>query len=128
MPEKRTERFESIKQLNLRTSRAWAIEETLRHLWEYTWPGAARRFFEWWFGWARRSRLAPIRKLATPIKQDLDGILTYCRHGVTHGVREGINSTIITIKRLAGGFRTPTTSRPPSTSTAAGSIYTHDNS
>jgi len=107
VPDKRAERFESIKQLNLKTSRAWAIKETLRDLWDYTYPGAARRFFDWWFGWARRSKLAPIKKLATTIKQHLDGILTYCKHGVTNGVTEGINSTIMTIKRLAGGFRNP---------------------
>jgi transposase len=107
VPAKRAERFESIKQLNLKTSRAWAIKETLRDLWAYTYRGAARNFFEWWFGWARRSKLAPIKKLATTLKQHLDGILTYCKHGVTNGVTEGINSTIMTIKRLAGGFRNP---------------------
>lgn len=107
VPEKRADQFEPLKELNLKTSRAWAIKETLRDLWEYTYPGAAQRFFQQWFGWARRSKLEPIKKLAATLRDHLDGILTYCKHGITNGVTEGINSTIMTIKRLAGGFRNP---------------------
>ena len=107
VPAKRAEQFEPLKELNLKTSRAWAIKETLRDLWEYTDPGAARRFFDKWFGWARRSKLEPIKKLAATLRDHLDGVLTYCKHGITNGVTEGINSTIMTIKRLASGFRNP---------------------
>jgi hypothetical protein len=39
---KRVGRFEPPKQFNLKTSRAWAPKETLRDLWEYNYPGAAR--------------------------------------------------------------------------------------
>jgi transposase len=35
VPEHRTEQFEQLKSLNLKTGRAWAIKETLRDLWEY---------------------------------------------------------------------------------------------
>jgi len=48
-----------------------------------------------------------VMKLATTIKQHLNGILTCCKHGVTNGVSESINSTLMTIKRLVGGFRNP---------------------
>jgi hypothetical protein len=43
--------------------------------------------------------------LAVTLRDHLDGILAYCKHQVTNGVTEGINSTIMTIKRLAGGYR-----------------------
>jgi transposase len=105
MPEHRAEQFEQLKTLNLKTSRAWAIKETLRDLWEYVYRGPARKFFARWFGWARRSQLKPIRQLAATLRDHLDGILAYCKHRVTNGVTEGINSTIMTIKRLAGGYR-----------------------
>jgi len=105
VPDKRAEQFESLKTLNLKTSRAWAIKETLRDLWTYTYRGPARKFFTRWFGWARRSQLTPIKKLATTLRDHLDGILTYCKYQITNGVTEGINSTIMTIKRLAGGYR-----------------------
>jgi len=105
IPAKHAPRFESIKDQNLRTSRAWAIKETLRDLWEYHDPGAARRFFTRWFGWARRSQLTPIKQLATTLNKHLDNILTYCKHRITNGIAEGLNSKIMTIKRLAAGFR-----------------------
>ena len=35
----------------------------------------------------------------------LDSILTYCKHRITNGAAEGLNSKIMTIKRLAAGFR-----------------------
>jgi len=105
VPEHRAEQFEQLKTLNLKTSRAWAIKETLRDLWEYVYRGSARKFFDRWFGWARRSQLTPIKKLAATLRDHLDGILTYCKHRVTNGVTEGVNSTIMTLKRLAGGYR-----------------------
>ena len=105
VPEKRADEFEGLKQLNLKTGRAWAIKEMLRDLWSYTYRGPARKFFKQWFGWARRSQLKPIKQLALTVRDHLDGILTYCKHQVTNGTTEGINSTVMTIKRLAGGYR-----------------------
>jgi transposase len=105
VPEQRVGEFASLKELNLRTGRAWAIKEMLRDLWRYTYRGPARKFFQQWFGWARRSQLTPIKKLALTLRNHLDGILTYCKHHVTNGTTEGINSTVMTIKRLAGGYR-----------------------
>lgn len=107
VPEQQAARFENLKELNLKTGRAWAIKEMLRELWSYTYRGAARKFFKQWFGWARRSQLTPIRKLALTVRDHLDGILTYCKHQVTNATAEGINSTVMTIKRLAGGYRNP---------------------
>jgi len=107
IPAKHRDRFDAVKDQQLRTSRAWAIKETLRDLWEYASPGWARRFFARWFSWARRSQLEPIKRLALTLKSHLDNIVTYCKHAITNGVAEGLNSKIMTIKRLAGGFRNP---------------------
>jgi transposase len=62
LPEKSLPTFEMVRDRELKTSRAWAIKETLRQLWEYQSPGWARRFFAKWFGWARRSGLEPVKK------------------------------------------------------------------
>jgi len=105
LPERYRERFQTIKSLNLQTSRAWAIKETLRQLWDYrseTWAG---KFFSQWFGWAKRSKLTPIKKVADMIKSHLPNVITYATHGITNGVAEGINSKIMTIKRKCCGFR-----------------------
>lgn len=105
VPDKRREEFETLKGQVVRTSRAWAIKEMLRELWEYRCVGWARRFFNKWFGWARRSRLSPVLKAAATIKNHLENILTYCKHPITNGVAEGLNSKIMTIKRKACGYR-----------------------
>jgi transposase len=105
IPDKRARDFEAIKDGKLKTARAWAIKECLRDLWDYRSVSWARKFFQGWFGWARRSRLAPVKKVAAMLKNHLDNILTYCRHQITNAVAEGLNSKIMSIKRRACGYR-----------------------
>ena len=105
VPEEREEDFEALRESELKTARAWHIKETLRYLWDYRRIGWARKFFRKWYGWAIRSQLAPIRKVAKSLKAHEHNILTYCKHRITTGVAEGLNSKIMSIKRLAGGFR-----------------------
>lgn len=97
--------FEALKDQELKTSRAWAIKEQFRWLWEYRYAGNARKFFHRWYGWAARSRLKPIIKVAKMLKRHLDHILTYFRHRITNAMSEGFNSRIQSIKSQARGFR-----------------------
>jgi transposase len=105
LPERYRVQFQQVKQMNLQTSRAWAIKETLRELWEYRSPAWARKFFNRWFGWAKRSQLEPIKSVANMIKSRIDNVLSYCRLPITNGVAEGLNSKIMTFKRKCCGFR-----------------------
>jgi transposase len=105
VPDKYLRAFERIRDQNLQTSRAWAIKETLRELWDYLSPTWARKFFVNWFGWARRSKLEPVKRVATMLKDRLANVLTYCTHRITNAVAEGLNSKIMAIKRKAGGYR-----------------------
>lgn len=43
---------------------AFALQESLRRLWDYTFVGAVRTCFPRWYGWAMRSRPEPITKVA----------------------------------------------------------------
>jgi len=97
--------FEALKDQELKTSRAWAIKEQFRWLWEYRYAGNARKFFDRWYGWAARSRLKPIIKVAKMLKRHLKNILTYFRHRITNAMSEGFNSRIQSIKSQARGFR-----------------------
>ena len=54
--------FRALNQLNLKTSRAWAIKENFTQFWRYRYKGSAKRFFDAWAGSAMRSRLEPIKK------------------------------------------------------------------
>lgn len=105
LPDKHQSTFRTLRNENLRTGRAWAIKETLRSLWDYRSIAWARKFFGRWFGWARRSKLEPVKKVALAFHRHIDNILTYCRHTITNGVAEGLNSRIMTIKRKACGYR-----------------------
>jgi transposase len=98
-------RFEAICSLKLATGRAWSYKEMLRDLWKQPDSRTARSFFNDWYRSVIHTRLEPMRKLARTLKQRLDNIVTYCTHGITNGVAEGINSKIMSIKRRAGGYR-----------------------
>lgn len=98
-------RFELLKDLELKTARAWAIKEHFRWFWSYHHKGYAKRFFDNWYAWAIRSRLKPIVKKAKMLQRHLHNLLTYVRHKITNAMVEGFNSKIQTIKTNARGFR-----------------------
>lgn len=103
--------LDELQQQDLKTARAWAIKENFRWFWDYTYAGNAKKFFDRWYGWARRSQLEPIKKVAAMLKNHLDGILSYFRHRVTNATAEGFNSRIQSIKSAARGFRSFTNYR-----------------
>jgi len=51
-----------------------------RRFWYYSYEGSARKFFKSWFGWASRSRLKAIMKVAKMLKRHFENIITYLRH------------------------------------------------
>jgi transposase len=105
VPESRADQFASLRRMNLKTARAWAIKELLRDLWECPTGEDAQAFHARWHGWATRCQLTPVRKVAAMVKSHLHNILTYYTHRITNAVSEGLNSAIQTIKKRAGGYR-----------------------
>ncbi len=98
-------KFEPLKDQELKTSRAWAIKEQFRWFWEYRYAGNAKKFFAHWYGWAVRSRLPSMVKVAKTLKRHLPNLLTYFRHRITNSMSEGFNSKIQALKSAARGFR-----------------------
>lgn len=127
--------FAKLKDLNLKVSRAWAMKELFTELWNYSYEASARKFFKRWFGWASRSRLKPIIKVARMLKAHVENILTYLRHPITNAVTEGLNSKIQAINSESFRESKPTpaasapssTTAPASSSSAANSAFTHSN-
>ena len=105
IPEWRRPEFEALQKKDLKVGRAWAIKENLRQLWACGSEQEAQRFFARWYGWARRSRLAPVVKAAGTLKHYVGGVLRSISHRITNACVEGINSKIETIKKMACGFR-----------------------
>lgn len=109
LPENWEERFAGLRRLHLRTGRAWAIKEALRHLWGYQRKGWALRYWKRWYFWATHSRLPPVVKAARTIARHLDNVLTYFDHRITNATSEGLNSKIQTVKKTPMVFATVST-------------------
>jgi transposase len=109
VPDKHRERLASLTargmMRKLKTARAWSIKESLRDMWKCRSRVEAERHWRWWYAWAIRSRLSPVKKVAAMLKEHLPGVLAYFRHRVTNAVSEGLNAKIQRIKKMAYGFR-----------------------
>ena len=97
--------FASLRAAGLKTARAWAIKEMLRHLWKYKHLAWAEKYWKRWYFWATHCRLGPVKKVASTLKHFLYGILNYCKHRITNAMTEGINSRIETLWKSSCGFR-----------------------
>ena len=97
--------FADLKSSSLKTARAWSLKEMLRGLWKQPSRAAGERWWKRWYGWAVRSRLTPVKKVAAMIKRHLPNVLTYFKHRLTNAGSEAINSVIQMLKKRAFGYR-----------------------
>ena len=101
----RLETFEALAYQNLRTARAYYHRIQFLEFWDCKDIQEAQRHFAQWWHEARRSQLGPIKKVATTLKDHLEGLLAYFKHRITNAVTEGFNSMIQSLKAAARGFR-----------------------
>lgn len=105
MSPKRWQGFAALRASRLQVARAWAIKEAAMELWGYVRRGWASRMWERWYGWAIRSRLEPVKRVARMIKKHWEGVLNAASSEVTNARAESINSRVQWVKRMACGFR-----------------------
>jgi len=105
LPERHDERFGALRDLELKTGRAWAIKEDLRYLWDYTRRGWAEKHWKRWYFWATHSRLKPVIEVARMIKRHYDGVMAFFAYRLTSASAEGLNSQIQAIRVQARGYR-----------------------
>jgi transposase len=96
-------KLSDIERINRRLYRAYLLKEQLRQIYRLPAEQAAG-LLERWLAWARRSRLAPFRKLARTITDQRAGILAAIEHGLSNARVEAINTQIRLITRRAFGF------------------------
>ena len=78
-----------LKDSNLQTGRAYRLRLALQDPW--TTPHIlADVYLREWIGWAIRSKLAPMERLAKTVKQHEEGILRWFHSRMTNGLFEGI--------------------------------------
>ena len=74
-------------------------------LFTYSYTGAARSFFQRWYGWASRCRLKPMIEAGRMLKRRIENILTFIKHRITNAASESLNAKIQWVKYTARGFR-----------------------
>lgn len=97
--------FRDLRESTLRTARAWALKEAAMKLWHYTSRTWAQKGWLKWYGWAIRSRMEPMKKVARMVKRHLWGIINAVVTRVTNARAEGLNSVVQWIKYTARGYR-----------------------
>jgi transposase len=105
LPERHADRFAALRAGDLKTARAWAIKESLRHFWSYQRCGWAAKHFKRWYFWATHCRLKPVIDAAKTLKRHEAGLLSYFAHRITNAGAEGLNSRIQAIRVSARGYR-----------------------
>jgi len=83
----------------------YVLKEDLKQLWRFSYPKAARRFFDEWYRRAMSSRIKPLIDFARMLGEKLDSVIAHCHYPLSTSLLEGINNKIKVIKRMAYGFR-----------------------
>ena len=105
LSDRQKERLDEAYQHELETGKAWAYKEMLRDLWTREDARSATAFFKDWYKRVIHTKLTPLKKVAQTIHERLENVVSFCTHGITNAVAEGINSKIMAIKRRVGGYR-----------------------
>jgi transposase len=105
LSESQQDRLDDLISSSLETGKAWAYKEMLRSLWACPDEATALAYFRSWYKRVIHTKLEPMKKVARTIKERLANVVSYCTHGITNAVAEGINSKIMAIKRRVGGYR-----------------------
>lgn len=98
-------RIKTLSSIAAKTGRAWALRDYAMSLWDYEVRGWAQRAWQGWFAWARRSRLQPMKTVASMIKDKLWGILNAIVLNADNAMAESVNSKIKGLKMKARGYR-----------------------
>ena len=111
-PENLTERQEQalsavLGKRWLATVRAYLWKEKFQLFWEYTCPGAARKYLRRWCKGAMRSRLPPLKKFVGTMRGHEDLILNWfeAKKLYSSGAVEGMNRRINLVTRKSYGYR-----------------------
>jgi transposase len=99
--------FVDLRDLNLKTYRAFRIKESLREIFRTAKTTTdAEALLDRWYSWARRCRLEPIKKVAKTLKDHWQGILNAFHSKLTNARVEAANSLIQAAKAKARGYGT----------------------
>lgn len=101
-------RLRDLLRYNLKTVRAYLLKEDFQQFWGYDSPTWAGKFLDQWCRQVMRSRIEPMKKIATTLRRHRELILNYFRakKQFSSGVVEGLNNKVKVTMRKSYGFRT----------------------
>jgi len=102
---KQNETLEPLKNIRLKTMKAYNIKLALRDFWSFGYRKSAEDYLKRWYYWATHSRLDPVIECAKMIKNHWNGVTNYIKTKIDNGILEGTNSLIQAAKDSARGFR-----------------------
>ena len=98
------DKLATVQKTNAPLFRGYLLKETFQSIYSADTPQEADKIFHDWFGWARRSKLEPFKKLALTFSQHYHGIRLFLERKLTNAPVEGFNSKIRMISHRAFGF------------------------
>lgn len=105
LPKKYQASFAKLKKSKLKTATVHAQKEILRDLWNCSGIREARRHFKQWATWCRKTNIPTVNKVVDMIESRLEDVISYCKHRISTGPLEGMNSIIMAIRRAGRGYR-----------------------
>jgi transposase len=99
--------LEEILALNERLNTVYWLKDLLAHIWDYHYPGWAKKMLTQWCEVARQDGHPALARFARTLERYQQGILNHCKHPLHTSRLEGVNNRIKVIKRIAFGFHDP---------------------
>jgi transposase len=111
LTEKQTVKLAELLKYNLKCVRSYLLREDFQRFWEYISPHWAGKFLDEWCTRTMRSRIEPMKKVVSSLREHRKLILNWfrARGSVSAGAVEGLNNKCKLTMRKAYGFRTPET-------------------
>ena len=97
-----------LKHSSMASIRAYWLVVAFEHFWSYLSPTWAGKFLDAWCRRVRRSRLGPLKKVASTLREHRELLLNYFRakKAISGGIVEGLNNKVKLTFRKSYGFRT----------------------
>lgn len=94
-----------LLEINEKINTAYLLKDQFRFVWDYRYPGWARRYLKQWISWVKESGIKPLVRFAKGVERDIERVVSWCKHRITNGRIEGFNSKISQIIFKARGLR-----------------------
>jgi transposase len=113
MTEKQVLKMAELVQYNLKSIRSVLMRDDFQRFWQYSYAACAGKFLDQWCTRAMRSKIDPMKKVATTLRNHRDLILNWFEADgkLSSGIVEGFNTKTKLTIRKAYGFRSYTAAK-----------------